>query len=299
MAVDVSVCVATYRRPEGLARLLASLTRLKRPEDVRLDVWVVDNDPQAGAREAAEAAGAGAGLELHWLHEPRRNIAHARNAAVARAGGRWLAFVDDDEVVHERWLDAHWACVHACGCDGAFGPVLPRLEPGGSTWLDAQTFYARPRSRTGTRVGVRDTRTSNAFLRASLFRGVRFDPGFGRTGGSDVELFGRMLAGGADLRWCDDALVEEWVQRERHRLGWLVQRAFRGGCVSAMLELRQEPGWRARPVRAAAGLVGFSLAAAAGLLAGRRRAARALLRAIVQAGRLYAYAGWRYDEYRG
>jgi hypothetical protein len=45
--VDVSVCVATYRRPAGLARLLASLGRMKLPAGLRVEILVVYNDPEA------------------------------------------------------------------------------------------------------------------------------------------------------------------------------------------------------------------------------------------------------------
>ena len=123
--VDISICVATYRRRYGLARLLDSLARMKLPEGVRAEVIVVDNDPASDPREVASRDTA-APLPLRWLREPRRNIAYARNLAVANARGEWLAFVDDDEVVDEGWLAAYWARAEEGDCDGYFGPVLPR-----------------------------------------------------------------------------------------------------------------------------------------------------------------------------
>ena len=42
---DVSVCIATYRRPEGLRRLLESLEAQALPEDFSVEIVVVDNDP--------------------------------------------------------------------------------------------------------------------------------------------------------------------------------------------------------------------------------------------------------------
>ena len=54
--VDISICVATYRRRYGLARLLDSLARMKLPEGVRAEVIVVDNDPASDPREAVEQA---------------------------------------------------------------------------------------------------------------------------------------------------------------------------------------------------------------------------------------------------
>jgi succinoglycan biosynthesis protein ExoM len=299
MGVDVSICIATYRRPEGLARLLASLERMKPPAGLRIEVVVVDNDPDPRAAETSREQVAGAALPTEWLHEPRRNIAHARNAGVARCTGTWIAFVDDDEVVGEDWLVAYSQAVQRLQCDGCFGPVIPRAQVERRTWLDVDTFYARPRHPTGTRLVRSGTRTSNALLRRSWLGEAPFDPRFGRSGGSDVELFGRLLARGADLRWCDEALVYEFVPPARHRVGWLMQRAFRGGCVVAWIE-QNERGTRGsirRVGRAGCALAGYSLAALGMLVAGRRAALRPWLRACVQAGRLYAYGGGWYEEY--
>ena len=84
--VDVSICIATYRRRHELARLFASLSRLKVPEGVRVEVIVVDNDPASDPADAP-SADALAPFALRWLREPRRNIAYARNLAVANARG--------------------------------------------------------------------------------------------------------------------------------------------------------------------------------------------------------------------
>jgi GT2 family glycosyltransferase len=49
MRPHVSICIATYRRPRGLARLLDSLERLKLPPDLVVETIVVDNDAEGSA----------------------------------------------------------------------------------------------------------------------------------------------------------------------------------------------------------------------------------------------------------
>src|SRR5215472_6069312 len=148
--VDVSICIATYRRRFGLVRLLESLSRLKRPDGLRAEVIVVDNDP-ASDPAFAPGADAAAPLPMRWLREPRRNVAYARNLAVANGRGEWLAFVDDDEIVDEGWLAAYWERACEGDCDGYFGPVLPHLEARCTPWLDA-SFFERARFASGTRI---------------------------------------------------------------------------------------------------------------------------------------------------
>lgn len=297
MKPDVSICIATFLRPRGLGRLLDSLTRLKLPPGLTVETIVVDNDAGGSAASVVQSHAGRLG-PLRYLLEPRQNIALARNRALSEARGEWLLFVDDDEAVDENWLAAYLRLVDRAQCDGAFGPVLPRLEGAGPRWLDAETFYARPRYATGAALGRGDLRTSNAMLRRSLFEGRRFDPRFGRSGGSDSELFGRMHSSGARFLWCDEARVVEFVPPERHRLGWLARRAFRGGWLHT--QLGRDTG-RARAAtecaRAVLALGGLVLAAPLVLPGGRRALARICLRVCTQAGHLWSWAGRSFEEY--
>ena len=297
--MDVSICIATHRRPEGLARLLESLARAKRPPGLRAEVVLVDNDPATDPAHPAAEGVALPDLPLCRLREPRRSIAYARNCAVAAARGRWLAFVDDDEVVDEGWLAAYWRCVSERNADGFFGPVLPRLEGVCTSWLDPGLFFARPRPPSGARVEGEGARTGNALVRGALFRELAFDPTFGRSGGSDTLLFRQLALRGARFEWCDEAVVHESVPAERHRLGWLARRAFRGGCVHAKIERRLGRGPSRLLGLARAGAAAGLLLAAAGvaLPTGRVTSARALLRALGLLGQGWAHLGGGFIVY--
>lgn len=282
MRPEVSICIAATR-PAGLVRLLASLARQKLPPGLTVEVLVVDNAPDEASRAAVQSwSGPG---PLRRFEEPVRNVALARNRAVDAAAGRWLAFIDDDETAEEGWLAAFEERMRRGEADGLFGPVLPSLVEVVRPWLDAETFYAMPRYATGTILGRGDLRTGNALLRASLFQGRRFDPAFGRSGGEDSELFGRMLRAGARFEWCDEARAVEWIGPERHTPRWLARRAFRGGVSFSRIERAR--GVRlgfARPLAAALWL-GASLPLAA--LRGRRTALRTWMRLCTQAGHLH------------
>lgn len=295
--VDVSICIATYRRRHGLARLLDSLARLKLPDGVRAEVVGVDNDAGSDPGDAPRAD-ACAPLALRWLREPRTNIAYARNLAVANARGEWLAFIDDDEVADEGWLAAYWERANEGSADGYFGPVLPEIEAWFTPWLDA-SFYERARFATGTRITNRGAHTCNAFVRRALFRDAKFDPSYGRSGGEDTELFRRLVARGSRFEWVDDALVREWVPAERHRPGWLVRRAFRGGCVHAQIEhgLDRVPSRSAAVTQSLAAAAALGVAAAGLLLGGRARALRLALHAAVQGGKAWGHLGLGFQEY--
>jgi succinoglycan biosynthesis protein ExoM len=231
---------------------------------------------------------------VHWHHEERGNISHARNRCVDAASGHWIAFVDDDEAVHEGWIAAYDWLSERVEADGFFGPVLPRLEVERSHWLDLPTFYARRRRTTGAPVERHGACSANAFLRRALLRQVRFDPAFGRTLGEDTDCFLRASDAGARFVWCDEACVDEFIPQERHRPGYLTWRALEGACAWSHIEGARDR--RPAPVVAALALARCVAAAGAlpfAALGGRRRGFRAWLRLCTQIGRLYGTFGGR------
>jgi GT2 family glycosyltransferase len=91
-----SVVVPTaVSRPDQLRRCVQRLTELDHPD---FEVIVVDNRP-AGA-QTLELAG------VQVVREPRPGISAARNRGLAVAGGKIVAFTDDDVEVDPRWLRA-------------------------------------------------------------------------------------------------------------------------------------------------------------------------------------------------
>jgi GT2 family glycosyltransferase len=301
----VAIAVATYARPEGLRRLLAGIGDLvfEHVPPRALEVVVVDNSPDRSAEPVCAAAARALRWPLHYEHEPVQGIAQARNRAVARVRGRadFLAFIDDDEVPGERWLDALLAAQARFGADVVAGPVLPRFLEPVPAWIVAGGFFERHRFQTGTT--LRHTGTCNVLIRCELFQRLPagFDERFGRTGGEDTHFFLRAGAAGAHIVWADDAVVYEWHPASRTRAAWLLRRAFRVGNTWSLCErdLDGSASRRAARVlkalgRITQGTVSLPLA----LVLGRPSAVRSLQHIASGAGALSGVAGFHYEEYR-
>lgn len=99
--MDVSVVLATYRRPALLAGTLQGLAAL-RTDGLTWEVLVVDTggDPETRA-VLARAAGA---APIQRLAEPVRGKNRALNQALPAARGDLLVFTDDDVVADPTWL---------------------------------------------------------------------------------------------------------------------------------------------------------------------------------------------------
>jgi glycosyltransferase involved in cell wall biosynthesis len=92
-APQVSVVLPTRNRSSMLMQALSSALG---QDGVQLEVVVVDEGSSDDTPERLERI---EDERLHVLrHDPAKGVAPARNAAIARAGGEWIAFLDDDDI---------------------------------------------------------------------------------------------------------------------------------------------------------------------------------------------------------
>jgi glycosyltransferase involved in cell wall biosynthesis len=251
---EVSICVCTFQRPDGLRRLLRSLHRLD-PATPTHEIIVVDNDAEMTAEPIVRQARA-EGLPVQYLVEPVRGIARARNRSLEPASGEFVAFIDDDEEADPQWLVRLWGEVMRHGDDGGFGPVLPKFNEHTPRWLIEGGFFERPRFPTGTILFAWQTRTGNALVRRRPLMALAgpFDERYDLTGGEDTDLFARLIRCDCRFIAVDSAVVYEHLPPSRTTLRWLLQRRFLTGMGGARLYTATVPAaararWqRARPL---------------------------------------------------
>jgi glycosyltransferase involved in cell wall biosynthesis len=301
--VKISVCIPSYRRPERLAALLNDLEH----QDLRPDeVVVVDNDAAGSAREVVEERRAhGCSFSLLYEIQPKRNIALTRNRTVQLAQGEWLAFVDDDERAPPAWLGQLVAAAERYDADGVLAPVEPQVPESAPAWIRRGRFYEWGHAPSGTVVPPHMLRFGNVLLRGASLRAEPgpFDVSFGLACGEDHDVLRRLIARGARIVWCDEALVLEPIESRRLSLRWLLHRALSGGQSFARVSIAESSG----PVSAARRvlmilrwflqlLLAVVLAALSWPM-GRHRAAGWLLKASANLGKLSVFLGWRYRDY--
>ena len=93
----VTVIVCTRDRPALLKRCLEALSAQKYD---RFDVLVVDNASTQPVRDLCEQAG------VTWLWAPVPGLTRARNMGARQARSEIIAYIDDDAIVEEGWLQA-------------------------------------------------------------------------------------------------------------------------------------------------------------------------------------------------
>ncbi|MBX3024627.1 glycosyltransferase [bacterium] len=297
--IDVSICVATFRRPAGLLRLLRSLGRLD-PASPRHEIIVADNDA-AGSGETAVRQARAEGIAVEYRVEPRRGIAQARNCSVAPARGTWVAFIDDDEEADPRWLIDLLEAVERHGADGGVGPVLPRFHDATPRWMIEGGFFDRPRRPTGTVLQRGGFRTGNALLRRERLMALPgpFDERFALSGGEDTDLFVRLCAAGVRIVAVDTALVWEHLPPNRTTVGWYLRRRFLVGMSSARYYAADTPDLRPSEqlLRSLATGLAWGMSGLVVFPASRANGLTRLANAARYLGHFAFYSGYSYHPY--
>lgn len=229
--LHVLICVATGRRPEGLARLLNTLPTTEGGSHV--DVAVINNGDDPDTHRVVEDPTQESGSSITYVTEPRRGIPFARNACVQAALDRdadALVFIDDDEWPAPGWLDALLATWRRTGADIVLGPAKAALPDGAPAWASRSSVFDKDR-RLPDGAPIRTAYSYNTLVsrHALEILGPSFDAAFRHTGASDHHYFKQAATTGLRSVWSPAALVYEAVEPDRLRLTWVFQRGYRIG----------------------------------------------------------------------
>ena len=257
VTTHVAVCCITFRRPEGLERLLQGLNGLVfiRCPQPRITVIVVDNDATAPMRPLVDGMRPTFQWQLRYGCEPVQGVSSARNRTLKMvpADADYLAFIDDDEIPGPAWLDELLHVATTYGAPIVQGPVRSVFLAPPPDWLVRGRFLELGPFEDGA--SLHFAATNNSLILADVVRRLqlRFDGRFNLTGGEDQRFFGCAIKAGHRVVTAEKASVEEWIPASRTTLRYLLQRKFRMGNTMTMID-RIEGGAARLVVRAIKGL---------------------------------------------
>ncbi len=247
--VDVSIIIGSYNRAEMLAQTLASLTAL----DTQLDsgdhftyeVVVIDNASTDNTQEIISNYTSddqrGTATQVRGFFEEQAGVTYARNCGIHASVGKWIAFHDDDQKAHPRWLAELINLADRRNLKIAGGAVQLLLPESNTRVLSPQL-----RQLLGEKVGMtteqpygrkRIPGTNNLLVRRSILDEVGIFDTRIKNGGEDAELYRRIRTAGYQAWFTPKAIVYHIIPEARMENEYMRWTATRIGHHLALREL--------------------------------------------------------------
>jgi glycosyltransferase involved in cell wall biosynthesis len=138
MSIDVSVIIPSFRRPAELAETISSVLGQR---EASVEIFVIDDSPEGASENTALSF---ADPRITYLRNPKPSggfPSRVRNIGWPLANGRFVHFLDDDDLVAEGYYKS--VCAAFAGRQDV-GIVFGRVEPFGSgpvAQLDQERQY--------------------------------------------------------------------------------------------------------------------------------------------------------------
>lgn len=219
---SATVAICTRDRPDDLRRCLAGLAQLP---DEGQEILVIDSASQSAETRRVVDEFAADLPNLRYVRLERSGLNRARNAALARAGGEIVVFIDDDAVPDGGWLAAHRRAFASTLTLASTGLTLPlELETEAQEQFERYGGFGRgflPRTFQVANLHPLAAGRAGAGVNMALRREVleligpfdeALDAGTPTCSGGEAELFARILAQHYRIEYTPAAL--NW---HRHR----------------------------------------------------------------------------------
>ena len=254
MGLQVSVVIPTFNRCDLLGETIDRLGSL-RPTLSDWELIVVDNNSTDRTRSVVQSRMGSFPVPLRYLFEPTQGRSSALNAGIAATTAPLLAFIDDDVIVADGWLDAAVApLLDDSDLEYTGGPVRPLWEAPRPAWLSGTrgdlwgtiaicdygpepfVFEQRRRVPLGANMAVR---------RRLFDRIGGFDPTLGRNNGRHLlgqevpEFLARARGVGARGLYVPSMIVDHHVPARRLTKAYFRKWWYGQGLSRSQLDRRQ------------------------------------------------------------
>jgi len=139
--VRISAVICTLNRAAYLAKAVESLINQTYPKEY-YEIIVVDNGSTDNTREVVEKFSQLA--RIRYIYEPIKGLCQARNTGWQAAGGKYVAYLDDDAIACPHWLEKMMKAFETGKPAPASvgGRVVPIWESERPAWLEEQMLGA-------------------------------------------------------------------------------------------------------------------------------------------------------------
>src|ERR1700761_2566502 len=265
--MDLTVCICTRDRPRYLQDCLEGLRRQTVPRE-RFSVLLVDSASAPAA--AVELADLAVHYNARLIRLEQPGISIARNAGAWATRTQFIAYIDDDAIPADDWVETILDAIVRPGRRSALigGRILPKWEAPLPAWWPASLrgvlsiieHEGEGEYRTGSVPKGLEPYAANMVVNVlSLLAAGGFGAGVGRYGHSllsdeEVQLAWMLQDAGHSVRYDSGIVVHHQIQARRLRPEWLLSRLYWQGASTVLtrrLLANPRSVWRELPRRLA------------------------------------------------
>lgn len=224
--IQISICICTRNRQEGLKKLLESLENMKVTNNIKVKLIIVENDIENYSENTVKEFTSKSKFSVNYYLETNKGLAYARNRSVKEACDcDFCCFIDDDQVVASDWLVQLLKCQREFDADGVWGPNPPIFND--EVHPSIKRFYMPTLLKYGTI--VKYAYTNCLLLRKEFLDKIEgpFDIRLNFTGGEDNYLTWLFTNNGGVIRYNPHAVAYEIIPKSREKIQYILKRKFR------------------------------------------------------------------------
>jgi glycosyltransferase involved in cell wall biosynthesis len=241
--IDISVNLCTYNRFEMLRQTLDSLLKQEPSGPFSYEIVVVDDGSTDETPLFVQEMIRVSPVPVRYVREERVGVAAARNRGVKESRGKWIAFIDDDEIAEPDWLQELIIAATATGADcvgGAVKAVFSGVTDERVTATLRKHFGETPHlgwfKRRFTYPGPG---TGNALVRRILFEKIGlFDVSL-KVRGEDQDFFRRARKAGYRIVFTSKAIIYHITPSSRLSPHYILDLAQQVGKNIAFLDCKE------------------------------------------------------------
>ena len=258
MSEIISAIICTHNRAEFLYKAISSLVNQSIPKSL-YEILVVDNCSTDSTAKVVHSFSSG--QKVKYLYEPRLGLSHARNTGWHNAKGKYVAYLDDDAIADEVWLEKAIETFEKTepmpGCIG--GKITGIWESSRPKWLSDQLVTALTvLNWSNETIQIHDLNqkwlagANIAFPLEVLKQLDGFIPYLDRVGnnllsGGDVFLQKQIVNEGYNCFYIPEMAVQHLVPKNRLTQKWFISRYFWQGVSDAIAQIiEKEASWSER-----------------------------------------------------
>ena len=247
----LSVCICAHNRSDNLARCLEALKGQCR------DIQLIIVDSASGDIHEAEIRNLASLHRANLIRLNQPGLSAARNAALSATTTSWIAYLDDDTIPSEQWVDAAIRVISEVPSDCSIigGRIVPLFPPDGTSsigprWL--QLLSVVDMNGEGDQTDRPHIVGANVLFRVQTIRQAGgFPLSLGRSGtsllsGEEKFIVEHLRSNGQRIWYSETLSVQHHIAPQRLLRSWVIRRSYWEGAsdrrIDALLGRRPSIG---------------------------------------------------------